>query len=97
MTDLFLIICVVSVVFFLIFLGQCSRPTSKSASFRRRCKTNPAVRRPAESQPVDAAGGRRFFVDLEEQTSKLLSVHGRTVAMLLVLITLPLLVPFSKT
>jgi hypothetical protein len=92
MTDLFLIICAVSVVFFLIFLVQCSRSTPKSTGFHQKFKTNSAVRKVAEPQPTYAIGGRRFFAHLEEQMSEFLSAHGRTAALLLLVITLPLMV-----
>ena len=92
MTDLFLIICAVSVVFFLIFLVQCSRPTRKSSGFHQKFKTNSAVRKVGEPQAIYAVGGRRFFVHLEEQMSEFLSARGRTAAMLLVIVMLPLMV-----
>ena len=92
MTDLFLIICAVSVVFLLIFLVQCSRSTPKSTGFHQKFKTNSAVRKVAEPQPTYAIGGRRFFAHLEEQMSEFLSAHGRTAALLLLVITLPLMV-----
>jgi hypothetical protein len=91
MTDLFLIICAVSVVFFLIFLVQCSRSTRKSTTLHQKSNANSAVRKVAEPQPIYAVGGRRFFVHLEEQMSEFLSAHGRTAAMLLVMFTLPLM------
>ena len=91
MTVLFLIICAVSVVFFLIFLAQCTRSTSKSTRFHQRSKTNPAFRKVAEPQPMYAVGGRRFFAHLEEQMSEFLSAHGRHAVMLAVIIALPLL------
>ena len=91
MTDLFLIICAVSVVFFLIFLVQCSRPTRKSTTFRQKSNARLAVRKVAEPQSIYAVGGRRFFVHLEEQMSEFLSAHGRTAAMLLVMVALPLM------
>ncbi len=92
MTDLFLIICAVSVAFFLIFLVQCSLPNRKLTSSRQKSRANIAVQKVAEPQPAYAVGGRRFFADLEEQMSEFLSAHGRTAAMLLIMITLPLMV-----
>jgi len=92
MTTLFLIICAVTVVFFLIFLVQCSRPTRKSTAFHQKSTTNLAVREVAEPQPIYAVGGRRFFVHLEEQMAEVLSAHSRTAAMLLLVIALPLMV-----
>jgi hypothetical protein len=89
MTYLFLIICAASVVFFLIFLLQCSISTRKSTRFQQP-NPNFALRRVAESQAIDAACGRRFFVHLEEQMAEFLAAHGRTAAMLLLVISLPL-------
>ncbi|MGA2905727.1 MAG: outer membrane beta-barrel protein [Candidatus Korobacteraceae bacterium] len=90
MTYLFLITCVASVVFFLIFLLQCSVATRKSTRFHQQSNPNLALRRVAESQAIDAACGRRFFVHLEEQMSEFLSAHGRTAAMLVLVVLLPL-------
>jgi hypothetical protein len=45
----------------------------------------------AEPQSIYAVGGRRFFVHLEEQMSEFLAAHGRTAAMLLLVIALPLM------
>jgi hypothetical protein len=89
MTTLLLMICTVSIAFFLMFLVQCSRGTRKSASFLHKSKTNP-VRRVAESQTVDASCGRGFFVHLEEQMSQFLSAYGRTAVMVLLAVLLPL-------
>jgi hypothetical protein len=78
MTTLFFFICAVSVVFFGVFLVGCLMPTPKS-------KQVPVVRKaPPESQAVDAAAGRRFFVHLEEQMAQFISIHGRTAAVLLI-------------
>jgi hypothetical protein len=82
MTTLFFFICAVSVVFFGIFLVGCSAP-------KRKSKSAPIVRKaPPESQAVDAAAGRRFFVHLEEQMAEFISVHGRTAAILLITIAI---------
>ena len=78
MTTLFFFICAVSVVFFGIFLVACLRPERKS-------EATPVVRKALpESQAIDAAAGRRFFVHLEEQMARFISVHGRTAAILLI-------------
>ena len=78
MTTLFFFICAVSVVFFGIFLVACLRPERKS-------EATPVVRKALpESQAIDAAAGRRFFVHLEEQMAHFISVHGRTAAILLI-------------
>ena len=83
MTTLFSLICAVSIVFFAVFLVACSLPTSEVG--RRKLKT-PVVHKLPESLAVDSACGRRFFVHLEGQMAEFLSVHGRTIAMLLILL-----------
>jgi hypothetical protein len=91
MTALFLIICAVSLVFFLIFLVQCSPPARTSATFHQKPKTNPLARRTAEAQAIDAACGRRFVIHLEEQMAEFLAAQGRTAAILLIMVSLPLI------
>ncbi len=91
MTVLFLIICAASVVFFLIFLVQCSLPNRKSTSFRQKSNNRLTVRKVAEPQPAYAVGGRRFFAHLEEQMAEFLSAHSRHAAVLLLVISLPLM------
>lgn len=98
MTNLFLIICAVSLLFFLVFLVQCSHAARKSTSRRRWAKTGPAFHQRAETRAsdqaerhaIDAACGRRFFVHLEEQMADFLALHGRTAALLLLVFCLPL-------
>ncbi len=78
MTTLFFFICAVSVVFFGIFLVGCS-------ALPHKAKPAPIVRQALpESQAVDTAAGRRFFVHLEEQMAHFMSVHGRRAAILLI-------------
>ena len=43
---------------------------------------------PPESLAIDAECGRRFFVHLEEQMAEFVSAHGRTAAILLLVITM---------
>jgi hypothetical protein len=81
MTTLFLLICAISVVFFAVFLLGCSWPQRESRKY-------PVVRKTAESQAVDAATGRRFFVHLEEQMAEFIALHGRTAAGVLVLVAI---------
>ena len=75
MTTFFLITCAVSVIFFAIFLYECSLPRKKSTRV-------PVVRRAPESQAVDCPVGRRFFVHLEKQMADFVALHGRTAAVL---------------
>jgi hypothetical protein len=85
MTTLFILICAVSVVFFVVFLVGCSRPPRKTKPVR-------VHRQAPESQAVDSPVGRRFFVHLEKQMAQFISVHGRTAAVLLIAIAvLPLM------
>jgi hypothetical protein len=97
MTTLFLLVCGVSVVFFLLFLLKCSAPTSKFKG--HSCRSGaPVVRKVAEAQAVDAACGRRLFVHLEEEMAEFLSSHGRYAAMLLVaMFLLPMVVAAQDT
>src|SRR5208283_3671264 len=97
MTTLFLVVCAVSVIFFLFFLLKCSAPTHQ---FKGRSRTSgaPVVRKIAEAQAVDSACGRRFFVHLEGEMAEFLSSHGRYVAMLLVaMFLLPMVVAAQDT
>lgn len=77
MTTLFFFICEVSVVFFGVFLVECSRPRDKS-------RKEPVIRKVPELAAVDSAAGRRFFVHLEEQMAHFIAVHRRTAAILLI-------------
>lgn len=97
MTTLFLIVCAVSVVFFLFFLLQCSASTRQFKNRSRRSAA-PVVRKIAEAQAVDSACGRRLFVHLEEEMAEFLSSHGRYAAMLLVaMFLLPMVVSAQDT
>jgi len=81
-TTLFLLVCAVSVIFFLVFLLQCSRSNHKHATSKAR-RLTPIIRKPAEAQVVDSACGRRFLVHLEEEMAEFLAGQGRSVALLL--------------
>ena len=86
MSTLFLIICGVAVVFYAVFLFECSRPVRKSWK-------GPVVRKSTETAVVDSATGRRFLVHLEQQMAEFLSAHRRAAAMLLIgmlLISIPI-------
>ena len=81
MNALFLVICGVSVVFFVVFLFECSRPS-------RRAQKAPLVSTTNGSDIVDLTTRRRFFANLEQQMAELLSHHGRTAAVLLIALVL---------
>jgi Putative beta-barrel porin-2, OmpL-like. bbp2 len=74
MNALFFVICGLSVVFFAVFLVECSRP-------QRRPGKAPRVRRANGSDIVDLTTGRRFFVHLEQQMAEFLAAHHRAVAL----------------
>jgi hypothetical protein len=74
MNTLFLVICSLSPVFFVVFLLECSRPLHKS-------KKAPVVRKSTEAAVIDAATGRRLFVHLEQQVAEFISAHHRTTAL----------------
>src|ERR1039458_3640884 len=74
--SVFLLICIVSLLFFVVFLVQCSRP-------RRASRKAPVVRKVAIANAVDSAAGRRTLIHLEQQMAEFLSSHGRSVAALL--------------
>ncbi len=91
MTDMFLIICALSVAFFVVFLVQCSLPTHKPAKCSQNVRTNPAFHKIAESKAVNIAYSPRFWVRLEREMAEFLATHGRTAAALLVVTAL---IPF---
>jgi hypothetical protein len=79
MTNLLLFICGVSVSFFVVFLVGCSLAERR----RNRHKVHArVVHKLPEAQAIDALGGRRFFVHLEEQMSEFLAMHGQKAATL---------------
>ena len=77
MSTLFLIVGAVSVLFFAVFLFECLTQS------RRRSSTQPVVRKVAQSEAVDSAAGRRFFVHMEKEMAEFLLHHARTTAVLL--------------
>jgi Putative beta-barrel porin-2, OmpL-like. bbp2 len=86
MSTLFLIICGVAVVFYAVFLFECSRPVRKS-------RKAPVIRKSTEAAVIDWATGRRFLVHLEQQMAEFLSTHRSAATMLLigmVLISIPI-------
>ena len=76
MSVLFLLICLGSLLFFAIFLVQCSRA-------HRASRKRPLLRRVNPTETVDSAAGRRALVHLEQQMAEFLSTHGRRVSVLL--------------
>jgi hypothetical protein len=77
MTTLFLIICAISVAFFVVFFVRCSTPA-------RRSTGAPAVRNSTATSTAGAATGRRFFAHAEQQMANYLSNHGPTAAVVLI-------------
>ena len=73
MSTLFLVICIVSLLFFVVFLFECSRPLRKSTKA-------PAARKLTEGTALDTTTSRRFFVHLEQQMAEFLSADHRTLA-----------------
>jgi TolA-binding protein len=86
MNALFLVICGVSVVFFVLFLFECSRPL-------RRGQKSLAVRKTTGAAAVDSATGGRFFAHLEKQMAEFLAAHSRTAALLLLTASLLVAIP----
>ena len=81
MNVVFLVVCSLSVVFFGVFLVECSRPVRKS-------RKTPVVRKSTGVAVADSTIGRRFFVHLEQQMAEFLSAHHRSATLLLVAMTL---------
>jgi hypothetical protein len=71
MNVIFLVICTLSILFFVVLLVECSRPLRKS-------KKGPVVRKSAEASVIDSAMGPRSFVHFEQQMAEFLSHHHRT-------------------
>src|ERR1700761_414459 len=87
MTTLFLIVCAISVVFFVVFLAQCWRPKRKLSLPAAR-----KIKEPRHVVPTMAYEGlgRRSFAYLEEQMAEFLATHTRSAAVLLVaIVSLP--------
>lgn len=87
MNVLFFAIGSMSIAFFVIFLIGCSRPIRKSRKPR-------VLRKPGQVGTLDAAVGRRMFTHLEQQMAEFLSLHSRTLS-LLVLVTTLLSIPIA--
>jgi hypothetical protein len=88
MSTLFLVICGLAVVFYAVFLFECSRPVRKS-------RKAPVVRKSTEAAVIDWATGRRFLVHLEQQMAEFLSAEHRA-AMLLLMAMALLSIPVAR-
>jgi len=85
MTTLFLVIAAFSLVFFVVFLIECSTPV-------RRSKRAPAIGASTEAAVGDAAADRRFLGHVEEQMADFLSRLGQTIVVLAIALALTPLV-----
>jgi hypothetical protein len=94
MTTLFLIVSALSLAFFLVFLVECSQP--RRSAVKRHRRVRPIAIRKVESQPVDSLAGRRFLIHLEHQMAEFLAMHGRTAAMILVVMVMAPLVASAQ-
>ena len=75
MTTFFLLVCSVSVAFFLVFLWQCGKP-------RRPPKTLAEVHHQPEMGAVELLTGRRTLAHLESQMESFLASHQRSTSIL---------------
>ncbi len=66
LSTLFLIVCGTAVVFYTVFLIECSQP-------RRPSRRTSIVHELAASEVVDSTAGRRFLVHLEKQMAEFVS------------------------
>lgn len=73
MTTLFLIVCGISVVFFIVFLLECSRQ-------RRKARTTQVTRKSAETGVVEPTTGWQFLAHVEQQMAEFLAHRGHTAA-----------------
>jgi hypothetical protein len=82
MSVLSLLICAVSLLFFTVFLLECSRAQ------RRTHGATPTVVKLGTTEPVDSVAGRRTLIYLEQQMAEFLSSHSREIAALLLAVGL---------
>ena len=82
MSVLFLFICAISLLFFTVFLFQCSRAQRKTR------KATPTVVKLGTTEAVDSVAGRRTLIYLEQQMAEFLSSHSRGIAALLLAVGL---------
>jgi hypothetical protein len=73
MTTLFLDVCTISVVFFVAFLVECSKP-------RRKARTKQVARKSVEAEVIEPPADKGFLTHIEQQMADFLAHHGRTVA-----------------
>ena len=82
MSVLFMFICAISLLFFTVFLLQCSRAQ------RRPRRASPTVVKLGTTEAVDSVAGRRTLIYLEQQMAEFLSSHSRGIAALLLAVGL---------
>ena len=80
MIVLFFVVCVASLLFFAVFLFQCSRP-------RRSLRKAPVVRKVSTTEAVEFTAGRRWLIHLEQQMAEFL-LQNKTAAILLVVLAI---------
>jgi hypothetical protein len=73
MNTLFLIVCGISVVFFAVFLLECSRP-------RRKARTTQVTRKSVEAEVVEPTTGWQFLAHIEQQMAEFFAHRGHTAA-----------------
>jgi hypothetical protein len=81
MMTLFLMICVGSVIFFLFFLTQCSRPERKPSPSVLKT-SQPVIHKILASEAEVSIVDRHLFVKLEQQMAEFVSSRGRHAATL---------------
>src|SRR5580704_1225747 len=86
MTAAFLTICGVAVVFYAVFLIECSRP--------RHAGRKVYLRKLSPNGAVDCAAGRRFLVHLENEMTEFLSTPRGSATLWLIAMAL-LLIPLA--
>ena len=82
MSVLFLFICAISLLFFTVFLFQCSRAQRKTR------KATPTVVKLGTTEAVDSVAGRRTLIHLEQQMAEFMAGHSRGIAALLLAVGL---------
>jgi putative OmpL-like beta-barrel porin-2 len=93
MSSVFYILCGLSVIFFAVFLFECSRQP-------RRSRKPPVVRKSNAAEVIDSAMGRRFLVHLEKQMAEFLSAHHRSATLVLIAmvsLSIPVTAPGQRT
>ncbi len=80
MIVLFFVVCIASLLFFAVFLFQCSRP-------RRSAHEAQVVRKVRTIEGGESAAGRRWLIHLEQQMAEFL-LQSKTMAILLVVLAI---------